>query len=486
MLRGLDAFEGVPREFSSVGGEASWTGRLFFAMLGYIVIALLSVTEITVFSSSTWTTETVVSGNMDKAMSVQFNITFPMVPCRYLQLGARDRFGMQGSLVHSDSVNFVPVNQDEVDHDKAYLREGEAALNRLYDHDDYTDPEEEKEEVVQLDSPAALPTSEVFLHNNFTDVISFHDFTLVYFYADWCDHSRKFHRTWNKLAKLAGEGSERLHFPDEEGYKKPVTLVRMNCGDFKDACRDLDIPMYPTLRLYKRDGNIFTTFKHEKRTFNHILDFLEHSMRSSHFLDAQHQAIFSEGCQINGLLNVPRVQGFIQLTAEPSHESSLNPDLVNMTHSVGHFSFGDTEANLRNWAIFSHLKTLGVPSSILDHLQPLNDQQFVVDRPLHVPEHHLKVINTKIGERNDLYQITHTARVVNSAEVSKGRAIPQARFSYDFSPLSVVLQKTSKPWYDFLTSLIAILGGTYTVVQLCGGAAENVGIALNKVPAKCF
>jgi thiol-disulfide isomerase/thioredoxin len=474
----------VPREFSSEGGEASWTGRLFFATLGYIAIALLSVTEIAVFSSTTWTTDTVVNSNMDKAMSVQFNITFPMVPCRYLHLGARDRFAMQGSVGLGDQAHFVPVNLDEADHDKTYLREGDAALNRLYDHDDDTNPKEEEAKNIVI--PAHLPTSEVFLYTNFTDVISYHDFTLVYFYADWCFHSRKFHRTWDKLAKLANEGSERLHFPDEEGHNKPVTLVRMNCGDFKDACRDLDILMFPTLRLYKRDGHIFTTFKHEKRTFNHILDFLEHSMRSSHFLDAQHQAVFSEGCQVSGLFNVPRVQGFFQLTAEPSHESSINPDLVNMTHSVSHFSFGDAEANYSNPYRFATLMNLGLPSSILDHLQPLNDQTFVVDRPLHVPEHHLKVISTKIGKRKDVYQITHTARLVNSADVSKGRVIPQARFSYDFSPLSVVLQETSKPWYDSLTSLIAILGGTYTVMQFCGGAADNVHMALSKVPSKCF
>jgi hypothetical protein len=260
----------------------------------------------------------------------------------------------------------------------------------------------------------------------------------------------------------------------------------MNCGDFKDACRDLGILVFPTLRLYKRDGHIFTSFKDEKRTFNHILDFLEHSMRSSHFLDAQHQAVFSEGCQVHGILNVPRVQGFFQLSAEPSHESSLNPDLINMTHSVSHFSFGDTEAKHHNGYRFAGLKNLGVPSSILDHLQPLNDQQFVVDQPLRVPEHHLKVISTNIEKLEDVYQITHTARVVNSADTSKGRAIPQARFSYDVSPLTVLLRKTSKPWYDSLTSLIAILGGAYTVVQLCGGAAEHVHMALNKVPAKCF
>jgi hypothetical protein len=131
------------------------------------------------------------------------------------------------------------------------------------------------------------------------------------------------------------------------------------------------------------------------------------------------------------------------------------------------------------------LKAIDVPSEILDRLSPLNDQQFIVDLPFHMPEHHLKVIHTKIEKRKDLYQITHSSRVVSVAAVKgRARAIPQARFNYDFSPLSVVLERKSKPWYDFVTSLIAILGGTYTVVQLCGGAADNVHIALKKPPGR--
>jgi ABC-type transporter Mla maintaining outer membrane lipid asymmetry permease subunit MlaE len=44
--------------------------------------------------------------------------------------------------------------------------------------------------------------------------------------------------------------------------------------------------------------------------------------------------------------------------------------------------------------------------------------------------------------------------------------VPQAVFQYDLSPIAVSLQRKGKRWYEFLTSLCAIIGGTFTVVGL--------------------
>jgi hypothetical protein len=47
--------------------------------------------------------------------------------------------------------------------------------------------------------------------------------------------------------------------------------------------------------------------------------------------------------------------------------------------------------------------------------------------------------------------------------------IPEARFSYDLSPMSVVISKKSKKLYEFITSICAVIGGTFTVVGLLSG-----------------
>ena len=44
--------------------------------------------------------------------------------------------------------------------------------------------------------------------------------------------------------------------------------------------------------------------------------------------------------------------------------------------------------------------------------------------------------------------------------------VPEIRFSYDLSPISVSVQKEGRKWYEYITSLCAIIGGTYTTLGL--------------------
>ena len=48
--------------------------------------------------------------------------------------------------------------------------------------------------------------------------------------------------------------------------------------------------------------------------------------------------------------------------------------------------------------------------------------------------------------------------------------IPEARFSYDLAPMAVVISKKGKHWYEFITSVCALIGGTFTVVGLLSSA----------------
>ncbi len=52
--------------------------------------------------------------------------------------------------------------------------------------------------------------------------------------------------------------------------------------------------------------------------------------------------------------------------------------------------------------------------------------------------------------------------------------IPEAKFIYDISPMAVVVEKKGRHFYDFVTSLLAILGGTFTVVNLFDNALYAV------------
>lgn len=42
----------------------------------------------------------------------------------------------------------------------------------------------------------------------------------------------------------------------------------------------------------------------------------------------------------------------------------------------------------------------------------------------------------------------------------------EAKFTYDLSPISVSYNLKTRHWYDYFTSVMAIIGGTFTVVGM--------------------
>lgn len=57
--------------------------------------------------------------------------------------------------------------------------------------------------------------------------------------------------------------------------------------------------------------------------------------------------------------------------------------------------------------------------------------------------------------------------------------VPEARFSYDISPMSVTITRQGKKWYEFITSICALIGGTFTVVGLLNGVLHVLFKAKN-------
>lgn len=44
--------------------------------------------------------------------------------------------------------------------------------------------------------------------------------------------------------------------------------------------------------------------------------------------------------------------------------------------------------------------------------------------------------------------------------------VPEARFAYNLSPMSVLVKSEKRPWYDFITKVLAIVGGTFSMVSV--------------------
>ena len=92
----------------------------------------------------------------------------------------------------------------------------------------------------------------------------------------------------------------------------------------------------------------------------------------------------------------------------------------------------------------------------------MKQTEFTSYKPHMAPQHYLNVIPTIFDESVIVYQSTVQSHIAD-VKISD---IPQARFSYRFSPMTIKVSTRGRPFYDFMTSVFAIVGGTYTFVSL--------------------
>lgn len=463
-LQSLDQFRVVSRDLT----QGTFSGGAFTAV-AYASLLILLVAELGAFLRTSHQTNVIMDQNSDSLVQLNFDFTMFDLPCKYLKIAVFDKFGEERMGV-TNEFHYIPI-------DHAGRQNGASSLSSMaYSKDEVEVLEEidalavSDEEQKELDADWSS-TDDHFKHHSLSAAVTFHDFTLVNFFAEWCIHCRNFHPKWEEAAAKV---SEQMRFAAAEGGEVTVKFMKVNCVAFGPVCQEAKVPAFPTVRLYKRDGT-FSIFQGQ-RTTDGIVDFLTSSVRDSHIRVAHHHDMFSQGCQVQGSLQVPRVPGHFHLQAEAHGDQSVNPVLTNVSHKVNHLSFGEKDA--KSWASWQR-----VPETFVSHLSPLDGKVFAVGHFHEAPQHYLKVVSTHVqGQDRILYQMTHSDRVRRLPKDTQ--KAPQARFSYDFSPMSVVVKENSKRWYEFLTSLFAILGGTYTIVELTSGAVESVSSKVKEALGK--
>lgn len=460
-LQNIDQFRVVSRDLT----RGTFTGGLF-TTIAYALLLLLLLAEIASYMRQTWQSNVTMDENEDQLVQLHFDITVFDLPCKYLKVGVWDKYG-QERLEATEAFHYHNIDH-QGNEGAQYSPEEIKALEQVDAVADASGVSDEEKK--ELDADWAS-TDDHFKHNDFHKAVTFHDFTLINFFAEWCVHCRNFAPQW---VEMANRISEKMTFADASGNQQvTVKLLKVNCVAFQGICQQARVPAFPNIRLYKRDGT-FEQFS-AKRNAENIISFLTNSIRNSHMIYARHHNMFKQGCEVHGNLQVPRVPGHFHLEAKPHGEFSVNPALTNVSHRVNHLSFGDRFANGQ----FAARNKL--PFDMMGHLSPLDGKSFVVEQFHQAPQHYLKVVSTHIeGSKLPWYQISHADRVrkLDPAQV------PQARFTYDFSPMAVRVKATHKPWYAFLTSLFAILGGTYTIMELTSGAVDTVSTAVKEALGK--
>ncbi|CAE8710908.1 unnamed protein product, partial [Polarella glacialis] len=149
-------------------------------------------------------------------------------------------------------------------------------------------------------------------------------------------------------------------------------------------------------------------------------------------------------------------------------DQNLNTRMINVSHSIKHLSFSDPDDGRYHRKGWANLPNDDCPTAffcahadVTKHLSPLDGRNFLTQAFHQAYIHDLKVVSTVAGGKTS-YQFKYTGRVSTLAEDK----IPQAQFHYDIEPFSINVKRDEKRWYDFGTSLCAILGGAFVVMRL--------------------
>jgi len=182
----------------------------------------------------------------------------------------------------------------------------------------------------------------------------------------------------------------------------------------------------------------------------------------------EHAGHQEEGCLITGFLEVRRVPGTVVIEAfSPWHEFAAHK--LDMDHDVGHFSFGEVGATAMV------MDSLGHAAKLPDGLSTLGGKSYHTETEHHTHEHYMKVVETEVVHHNTKHLVTfddqHIYRytVANHMYLEESQ-MPKLKFTYELDPMGVLVQDIGMPFYKFITTVCAIIGGAFTMFGLLDGA----------------
>lgn len=470
-MASVDFYRRVPKDLT----EATSLGA-FMSICAIAVMGILFFSETLAFARSEMATSIALDENDQPQIRLNFNITLMDLHCDFVSVDVWDTLGTNRQNV---TKNIEKWQLD--DSGQRRIFSGRNREQREVVHEEHEESLEELhengEQAVELNP------------DNFKSYVEQHEMAFIDMYAPWCIWCQRLHPTWEKFAEKVHE----LHMP--------VGVGKVNCVVHSKLCQDLRVMAFPTLRWYKNGEAILPDYKMD-RTVDALVAYARRKLdmeqkykdweakNAGNPDNARGKPAMTNsrpehpGCQVSGHLMVNRVPGNFHIEAK-SVNHNLNAAMTNLTHRVNHLSFGDPITKLpphmENTPTMRKVKRVlkQVPE---EHKQfnPMDEKTFFTYQFHQAYHHYIKVVSTHLNmgssdSVNDVnsitvYQMLEQSQIVFYDEVN----VPEARFSYDMSPMSVVVQKEGRKWYDYLTSLCAIIGGTFTTLGLIDATLYKV------------
>jgi hypothetical protein len=204
--------------------------------------------------------------------------------------------------------------------------------------------------------------------------------------------------------------------------------------------------------------------KHLNMTKAHA-DWLDAMNRVRHHVDRMWDVQEHPGCHLQGRLEMNRAPGHFFIQAK-SQTHSIDPRNANLSHAIHHLAFQPILEDETKQQHARHNRVV-FPDNFdqTKATAPLDGLVFTLEQQHTSWHHYLKLISTN----------THHFQVLKSSQLSLYREdhVPEAKFVMDVSPIAISYSKRQRRWYDYITSIMAILGGTFTVVGLLESMVET-------------
>uniref|UniRef100_A0A7S1FM79 Thioredoxin domain-containing protein n=1 Tax=Corethron hystrix TaxID=216773 RepID=A0A7S1FM79_9STRA len=442
MMSSVDFYRRIPKDLT----ESTSLGAIM-SLVAITIMIVLFVSETYAFLTTNIATSVVLDPDTTELLRLNFNLTFQDLHCDYASVDVLDSLG-------TNRQN-VTKNVEKWQLDSNGIRRIFSGRNR------------EVKKVVQQEHSASLEEMHedgvhavVLTRDTIDEFIKSHEMAYINFFAPWCIWCQRLHPTWERFAE------------EVEYEEMPVGVGTVDCVEQADVCRKYMIRAFPSLKWFSNGSNKTPDYKGD-RTVDALVDYATRMVHmDTKYKDWQKAAAdkgedavkpFGReehmGCQISGYLLVNRVPGNFHVIAN-SVNHNLNPSMTNLTHTVNHLSFGEAHRPVRM------RRNLAKVPDEYKQFTPINGESYIT-REFHRAFHHyIKVVSTTVDFDKSPSVPTYQFISQSQSVHYRTEEVPEARFSYDISPMAVVITREGRKWYDYLTSLFAIIGGTFTTLGL--------------------
>jgi len=168
----------------------------------------------------------------------------------------------------------------------------------------------------------------------------------------------------------------------------------------------------------------------------------------------------TNGCRFEAVFEINKVPGNFHLS---THSAQVPAGVqIDMRHVVHSLRFGDDIVSMGR---------LGTHGAGLGSFDPLRGRDASSGQAQSTHEYILKVVPSlyeRLGDWRNLlhgYQYTYAHKEYVGYHHS-GRVIPAVWFRYELQPITVKYTERRQAFYIFLTSICAVVGGTFTVAGI--------------------